>query len=82
MAYMIDRQLFANNLRYYRGVQSYTLNQLADLTLMPLSAIRGFETGLVMPSNEQLIRLTSALKIKREALIMPRPPEMEYYEGC
>lgn len=82
MAYIIDRQTFAANLNYYRNKQDYTIGKLAEIMMTPINVLRGLETGLVTPSSAQLRRLSEILHLKSEELIMPRPPDIEYQEGC
>ena len=82
MTFLIEPKLFAANLRYYRERQSYTVRELAARSLLTTSVIQGLESGTRMPTNEQLKAIASALRVKSEDLVLPRPPEIEYYESC
>ena len=82
MAFLIDPKLFAANMRYYRGRQSYTINDLSIHTGLTAAVIQTLESGAHMPTESQLSRVATALLVKREDLVLPRPQEMEYFEGC
>jgi ribosome-binding protein aMBF1 (putative translation factor) len=82
MTFLIDPKLFAANMRYYRERQSYSIATLAQHTNLTTTVIQSLESGTHVPTEAQLGHLASALKVKREELVLPRPPEMEYYEAC
>jgi transcriptional regulator with XRE-family HTH domain len=82
MTFLIDPKLFAANMRYYRERQSYTVAELARHTNLATTALQSLERGIRVPNEAQLIRIASALEVKQEDLVMPRPPEEDYYEAC
>lgn len=82
MSFLIDSKLFASNLKYFRERQSYTVKELADHTNLTTALLRSLESGTLVPTEQQLTVIASALTVKREELILPRPPEMGYYESC
>ena len=82
MAFLIDPKLFASNLKYFREHQSYTIRELADHANLTTSALQSLESGTLVPTEHQLTAIASALMVKREELVLPRPPEVEYYESC
>ena len=82
MSFLIDSKLFASNLKYFRERQSVTIKELADHTNLTTAVLHSLETGTLVPTEQQLTVIASALTVKREELILPRPPEMEYYESC
>lgn len=82
MTFLIDPRLFAANLKYFRERQSYSFATLAKYTNLTTTVLQSLERGTHIPTESQLTELASALKVKREGLILPRPPEMEYYEAC
>jgi len=80
VAFLIDPKLFASNLKYFRERQSYTIKELADRTYLTAAALRSLESGTLVPTEHQLTAIASVLMVKREELILPRPPGVEYYE--
>jgi len=82
MSFLIDPKLFAANMRYYRESQSYTIATLAHRTNLTTTVLQSLERGTHVPTGAQLDQVASALKVKKEDLVLPRPPEVEYYEAC
>lgn len=82
MSFLIEPKLFASNLRYFREHQSYTVSELARRANLTTAVIQSLESGTQIPAGDQLSQIAAALKIKREQLVLPRPPEIEYYESC
>jgi transcriptional regulator with XRE-family HTH domain len=82
MPFLIQPQTFADNLRYFRSRRSFTVGALAQKTGLTTSVIQLLESGAKVPTAGQLTRLASALLVKSEDLVLPRPPEIEYYESC
>jgi len=82
MAFLIDPKLFAANMRYFRERQSYSIATLAQYTYLTTSVLQSLESGTHVPTEAQLSHLASALRVKREELVLPRPQETEYYEAC
>jgi transcriptional regulator with XRE-family HTH domain len=82
MSFLIDSKLFASNMRYFRERQSYTIRELAHRTDLTINAVQALESGTQAPSESQLSRIARALAVKREDLVLPRPPEIEYFEAC
>jgi len=69
-------------MKYFRERQSYSIATLAQYSNLTTTALQSLESGTHVPTEAQLTHLASALKVKREELVLPRPPEMEYYEAC
>jgi transcriptional regulator with XRE-family HTH domain len=82
MAFLIDSKLFATNMEYYRKAQSYTYAEMAHLTNLSTTVLQSLESGTLIPTNSQLERIASALKVAQEQLVLPRPQEKDYFEGC
>jgi transcriptional regulator with XRE-family HTH domain len=82
MSFLIEPKLFAANIRYHRERQSYTIRALAQHTNLTPTVLQSLESGAHTPTEGQLLRLASALQVKQEDLLMPRPSEAEYYESC
>jgi len=82
MSFLIEPKLFAANMRYYRERQSYTIAALALHTNLTTASLQSLEAGTHIPTEAQLTHIASALKVRQEDLVLPRPPEMEYYEAC
>lgn len=82
MAFLIEPKLFASNLRYFRERESYTVSELARRSNLTTGVIQALESGTHVPTNAQLSQVAAALKIGSEQLVLPLPPEMEYYESC
>lgn len=82
MAFLIDPKLFASNMRYYRERQSYTIATLAQHTNLTTTVLQSLEAGAHVPTEAQLAHIASALRVKKEDLVLPRPPEVEYFEAC
>ena len=82
MSFLIEPKLFAANMRYYRERQSYTIAAMSRHTNLTTAALQSLESGTHVPTEAQLAHIASALKVKQEDLVLPRPPEMEYYEAC
>ncbi len=82
MSFLIDSKLFASNLRYFRERQGYTIKELAGRTSLTATSLQLLETGTRVPPEEKLTAVASALMVKQEELVLPRPPEVEYYESC
>jgi transcriptional regulator with XRE-family HTH domain len=82
MTFLIEPKLFASNMRYYRERQSYSISALAQLTNLTTTVLQSLESGTHVPNEAQLAHIASALKVKKEELVLPRPPEAEYYEAC
>jgi transcriptional regulator with XRE-family HTH domain len=82
MAFLIDPKIFAANMRYYRERESYSFAALAQHTNLTTSVLQSLESGTYIATEAQLTHLASALKVHPEELVLPRPPEAEYYEAC
>lgn len=82
MSFLIDPKLFAANMRYYREHQSYTIASLAQRTNLTTTVLQSLESGTKMPTEAQLAHIASALEVKQENLVLPHPPQAEYYESC
>jgi transcriptional regulator with XRE-family HTH domain len=82
MTLLIEPKLFASNMRYFRERESYTIATLSQHTNLSTSVLQSLESGRHIPTEAQLAHIASALKVKKEDLVLPRPPEMEYYEAC
>ena len=80
--YLIEPVLFAENLRHFRERESYSIKRLAELAQLTPAAVERLEGGAATPTDEQLRRVAAALGVQATQLILPRPPEMEYYESC
>ena len=82
MTFLIEPKLFAANMRYYRERESYTIASLAQLTNLTTTVLQSLESGAHVPTGAQLTDIASALRVKREELVLPHPSEAEYYESC
>lgn len=82
MAFLLDTKLLAENIKYFRKREGYSISKLASLATLAPHVIQALEGGASTPSTAQLDRVARALQVKSEQLVLPRPPEVEYYESC
>lgn len=53
--------LLGNNIKSLRKEKGYSIKQLSELTHIPQSIIRQYETGLMTPKNKNILKLASVL---------------------
>jgi hypothetical protein len=54
MSFLIDPKLFASNMRYFRGRQSFTVKELAARIQLTTSVVQALESGNQVPTESQL----------------------------
>lgn len=53
--------LLGNNIKSLRKEKGYSIKQLSELTHIPQSIIKQYETGLMTPKNKNILKLASVL---------------------
>ena len=65
-----DRQVFINNLKFYRKKKNITQAQLAELCEVSTGTIGNIECDLASPSFELLIKISDVLQINPGVLFI------------
>lgn len=66
------KQVFGNNVKYYRYQRKYTQEKLAELTELNLSYLSQIENGNYGPSFEKIELIAKVLKIESFELFIKR----------
>lgn len=66
------KQVFGNNVKYYRYQRKYTQEKLAELTELNLSYLSQLENGNYGPSFEKIELIAKVLKIESFELFIKR----------
>lgn len=66
------KQVFGNNVKYYRYQRKYTQEKLAELTELNLSYLSQIQNGNYGPSFEKIELIAKVLKIESFELFIKR----------
>jgi transcriptional regulator with XRE-family HTH domain len=73
----VSKNIYPNNLKYYRRKRKLTQRQVAENLRMPLAnRLSNWENGTALPSVQNLIKLANLYKVSIDKLVAPLSRKM------